>query len=300
MKTKVLLNPFSNRWNAQKRWPEAEAALKSAGIDFELSVSEHPDHLIDLAADAVQAGYTTLVIAGGDGSIGEVVNGAACHWDRKGGFPVTLGIMPMGSANDFVFALGLPLDLQAAAQAIAGGKVKPVDLGQCNERLFLNNSGICLEPYVTTRHERIHWLKGMSRYLVAAVWAIMDKPEWQGDLVWDGGEYKGKLSLASVGNGRRTGGFFMTPHADPFDGKLSLAFGYRSTRLGLFTALPQAFKPDKGNYVELPGMYEVSFTRLKVHLDKPSPAHTDGELFDEWLTDLEYHIFPHAVNILTP
>jgi YegS/Rv2252/BmrU family lipid kinase len=300
MKTKVLLNPFANRWNARKRWPEAEAALKSAGIDFDMSVSEHADHLVDLAADAVQAGFTTLVVAGGDGSVGEVVNGAARYWDRKGQFPVTLGIMPMGSANDFAFALGLPLDLQTAARVIADGSVKPVDLGQCNEKLFLNNSAICLETYVSTRHERIQWLKGMARYLVAALWAIMDKPEWQGELVWDGGEYKGKLSLASVGNGRRTGGFFMTPHADPFDGKLTLAFGYRSTRLGLFTALPQAFKPDKGNYVELPGMVEVNFTRLKVHLDKPSPAHTDGELFDEWVTDLEYRIFPHAVNILTP
>ena len=300
MKTKVLLNPFSNRWNARKRWPEAEAALKSAGIDFDMSVSEHADHLVDLAAHAVQAGFTTLVVAGGDGSVGEVVNGVGRYWDGEGQFPVTLGIMPMGSANDLAFAFGLPLDLQTAAGVIADGRVKPVDLGKCNEKLFLNNSAICIEPYITTLHERIHWLKGMSRYLVAALWAIMDKPEWQGELKWDGGEYKGKLSLASVGNGRRTGGFFMTPHADPFDGKLTLAFGYRSTRFGLFTALPQTFKPDKGNYVELPGMCEVNFTRLKVHLDKPSPAHTDGELFDQWVTDLEYRIFPHAVNILTP
>ena len=299
MKTKVLLNPYSNRWNARARWPEADAALKNAGVDFDLSVSERADHLVDLAADAVKQGFTTIIVAGGDGSIGEVVNGIACSWDGKSKLPATLGILPLGSANDFVFALGLPLDLNEAAKAIAAGKTKSVDLGKCNERLFINNSGLCLEPYVTTKHERIHWIKGIARYLVAAVWAIMDKPEWRGDLKWDGGDFSGPLSLVSIGNGRRTGGFFMTPHADPFDGKLTLAFGYRGTRLGLFGALPRAFKEGEGSYIEMDGMREIHCTRLSVHLDKPSPAHTDGELFGSWLTDLDYQIFPGAAPVLT-
>ena len=53
MTVKVLLNPYSNRWNAQKRWPEAEAALKAAGVAFSLSISEHPGGLLPLAAEAV-------------------------------------------------------------------------------------------------------------------------------------------------------------------------------------------------------------------------------------------------------
>jgi diacylglycerol kinase (ATP) len=298
MKVKVLLNPYSNRWNAQRRWLEAEAALKSAGVDFDLSVSEHPDHLVDLAADSVAKGFSTIVIAGGDGSIGEVVNGIGRDWSGNDKFPAHIGIIPLGSANDFAFALGLPSDLNEAARIIADGKTKFVDLGKCNERFFVNNSALCLEPYVSIKHERIQWIKGIARYLVAAIWAITEKPEWQGELAWDGGEYKGKLSLTAVGNGRRTGGFFMTPHANPFDGKLTLAFGYRGTRLGLLTALPRAFKEDKGNYVEMEEMREVHCTRLHVHLDKPSPAHTDGELFDRWLTDFDYKILPGIVPVL--
>ena len=209
MKTKVLLNPYSNRWNARARWPAADAALKNAGVDFDLSVSERADHLVDLAADAVEQGFTTIIVAGGDGSIGEVVNGIARRWDGKSKFPAALGILPLGSANDFVFALGLPLDLNEAAKAIAAGKTKSVDLGKCNERLFINNSGLCLEPYVTTKHERIHWIKGIARYLVAAVWAIMDKPEWKGNLKWDDGEFSGPLSLVSIGNVHMPGSGFV-------------------------------------------------------------------------------------------
>jgi diacylglycerol kinase (ATP) len=298
MTIKVLLNPYSNRWNAQKRWIEAENALKAAGVDFNLDISERAGDLENLAAKAVSDGFDTVIVAGGDGSIGEVVNGLARQWNPPNRFPAALGLLPMGSANDFAFALGLPLDLQEAARVIAAGKTKRVDLCKCNERLFVNNSGAALEPYVTTKHEQIQWIKGITRYLVAAVWAIMDKPEWQGSVEWDSGEYTGPLSLISVGNGRRTGGFFMTPHADPYDGQLTLAYGYRSTRRGLFAALPRAFKEGEGSYVELPGMCEVNCSRVKIHFDKPSPAHTDGVLFASWLTDLDYRIFPATIPVL--
>jgi diacylglycerol kinase (ATP) len=216
---------------------------------------------------------------------------------RQTAYP-PLGILPTGSANDIAFALGLPTDLHEAARVIAAGNIKQMDLGKLNDRYFVNNSAAGLEPYVTLKHERIQWIKGMARYLVAAVQAILDKPEWNGTVTWDGGEYTGKFSLISVGNGRRTGGFFMTPHADPFDGKLTLAYGYRGTRLGLFQALPRAFNQDKGSYVEMEGMFEFHATRISIHLDKPSPAHTDGELFSEWIQDFEYEILPGCLNII--
>lgn len=301
MKTKVLLNPYSNRWNSQKRWPEAEAALRAADVDFDLTVSERPDQLVDLAADAVQQGFTTLIIAGGDGSIGEIINGATHGWDETSPFKITLGIIPLGTANDLCVNVGIPLDLSAAVQVIARGKTRGMDLGKCNERYFLNNSAAGLEPYVTTKQEKISWLTGIPRYLVAAIQGIMDGPSWNAKLEWDGGSYEGPLSLVSVGNGARTGGvFFMAPHADPFDGKLTFVHGYRSTRMGLFQVLPSAMKPGKGNMVEMDGINEFHCTRLSIHLDKPSPAHTDGEIFDSWVTDLEYKIFPAAVQMLLP
>ena len=68
----------------------------------------------------------------------------------------------------------------------------------------------------------------------------------------------------------------------------------------MFQVLPKAMKPDKGNMVEMEGIHEIHCTHLKFKLDKPSPAHTDGELFDTWITDFEYKIFPAAVPMLMP
>lgn len=300
MIAKVILNPYSNRWNSQKRWPEAESALKAAAVEYDLAVSEKKGGIVELAEQAVRESFSPIIVAGGDGTIGDAANGLMRAARSTNGELPPLGIMPTGSANDLVYALGLPTDLNEAAKVIAAGKTKAMDLGKLNDRYFINNSAAGLEPYVTIKHEKIHWIKGMARYLVAAVQAIMDQPEWQGTVSWDGGEYQGKFSLISVGNGRRTGGFFMTPHADPFDGKLTLAYGYRDTRLGLFQALPRAFNEDKGSYVEMEGMHEVHATRISIHLDKPSPAHTDGELLPIWIQDFEYEILPKCLNILLP
>lgn len=300
MTAKVILNPHSNRWNAQARWPQAEAALKAAGVDFELVISDRKGGITALAEQAARDGFSPIIAAGGDGTIGETVNGMLLAAGSPQNLSIPLGVIPLGSANDLAFNVGLPTDLNEAAKVIAGGKLRGIDLCKCNERYFINNSACGLEPYVTTKHEAIHWIKGMSRYLVAAVQAIMDKPEWIGEVKWDDGSYEGPLSLVSIGNGRRTGGFFMTPHADPFDGRLTLAFGYRATRLGMFLVLPKAFNEDKGSYVELDGMRELHSTRVSIRLDRPSYAHTDGELFPSQVQTLEYEIFPGKLNIFLP
>jgi diacylglycerol kinase (ATP) len=300
MTARVILNPYSNRWNSQKRWPETEAALKDAGVEFDVAFSEHKGHIRELAEQATREGCSPIIVAGGDGSLGDALNGlakAAASEDSPLG---PLGIMPTGSANDLGYALSLPTDLREAARIIARGKIRAMDIGKLNDRYFINNSAAGLEPYTTTKHEKIRWIKGMGRYLVAAVQAILDKPEWQGHVKWDDGEYTGKLSFISIGNGKRSGGFFMTPHADPFDGKLTFAFGHRSTRMGMFLALPKAFNEDKGSYVELEGMHEIHTTRASLHLDSPSPAHTDGEILPQWIKDFEYQIQPKRLNIIVP
>lgn len=301
MTAKVILNPYSNRWNAKERWPQVEAALSAANIEYELDISGHKGNIVELAEKAARENFSPLIIAGGDGSIGDMVNGLA---RAAGSMDVPLGpigIMPVGSANDLVHNLGIPADLHDAAKVIASGNTRTIDVCQLNDRYFVNNSAIGLEPYITTKQERIQWIKGIARYLVAAILGIMDKQEWNVKIEWDGGAYEGLLSLASVGNTALTGGvFYMTPHADPFDGKLTFVYGYRPTRLGMFQALPRTMKQGEGSYVEMDGIHEIHSTHVSFHLDRLTPAHTDGELLPEWGQDFEYKIFPKRLHVLVP
>jgi diacylglycerol kinase (ATP) len=176
-----------------------------------------------------------------------------------------------------------------------------MDIGSVNGLYFANNSAIGLEPYITLVQQRITWIKGMLRYLVAAMVGIMDKPLWSAEITWEDGQYKGEIILVTVGNGARTGGvFYMAPHADLFDGKLTFVHGLRRTRHEMFAVLPKTMKRGQGNYVETKDIHEENSSWIKIHVDSPTPAHIDGEIFSEAIQDLDYHIHPGRLQILTP
>jgi len=298
MTAKVILNPYANRWNAHERWPAAREALRQAGVLFEVAVSEHPKQTIDLATRAAEAGFSPIIAAGGDGTVGDVLNGIAkARGEKNWGI---VGILPLGTGNDLAHNLGIPLSLPDAARLIAAGKHRRLDVCKVNETYFLNNSAAGLEPYVTQKQVKIGWLKGIPRYLLAALQAILEHPTWKASLEWQGGQYQGPLSLVSVGNGARTGGlFYMTPAADPSDGLLTFTFGYRATRLATFAALPKTLSP-QGGFVTSPGIQQIHAPWLNLRLSRPSPVHADGELFPEPLTELHYSVLPARISLLAP
>jgi len=301
MPAKVILNPYSNRWNAEKRRPEAEAALQAAGIDYELVVSPNLGGPVDLARQAVQDGFSPIIAAGGDGTVGDVVHGMALGVGDEKVQLGPLGILPLGTANDLAWKLGVPLDLSAAARLIASGRSRAMDVGKVNDRHFVNNSAVGIESYIGRLQEDITWISGVPRYLVAALKGIMDKPAWEGTIEWDGGSYQGPLSIVTVGNGSRSGGMFhMIPHADPTDGVLTLVYTFKKTRRAMLYALMRILRPEKGNYVEMDDVHEHDFTRLKVRLESPSPVHTDGEITYESIQELEYRIQPGRLRVFAP
>ena len=229
MPAKVILNPYAARWDAQKRLPEVENALRQAGIEYELVLTEHPGHGIELAEKAVREGFNPIISAGGDGSNGDVLNGMQNA--RQGNALKPFGVLPLGTANDLVVNLGLPKELPAAANCIAAGNTRPIDLGKVNDWVFANNSAVGLEPVVTIYNIRMVRLRGILRYIVAALRAINQKPAWNMALEWDDGSYEGPVSLVSVGNCPLTGGVFrMAPAADPTDGLLTFVYGYAPSR----------------------------------------------------------------------
>jgi diacylglycerol kinase (ATP) len=299
MVAKVILNPYANRWKARSDWPLVKTALDQAGVMFELAVSEHPGQLTDLAYQAARQGCSPILIAGGDGTIGEVINGLVKAVQAPADSIGPVGIIPLGTANDFACNLGLPLEIHEAINRISTGRTRLVDICQVNEFVFVNNAALGLEPTVTVIQQEMVWAKGILRYLLAAVRAILRNPKWQAHLEWEGGSYHGPVSLVTVGNGPRTGGlFYMTPHADPADGYLTFVHAYRKNRLEMFLTLPRTMKPGVGSYVEMEGVFELHSPWLMVHLESPSPAHADGEIFSHAIQDIEYRVLPGRLRLL--
>jgi diacylglycerol kinase (ATP) len=296
MTARVILNPYSGRWKARQRWPEAETALRAAGIEFDMVETTGPGDGIPQAEAAARQGFSPIIAAGGDGAISEVVNGLYRADPQAVLGP--LGVLPLGTANDLAVNLGLPLDINEAARVIAAGKTRRIDLIQANEWVFDNNSAVGLEPVVTLYNIRMVRLKGVVRYLVAALRAIWSEPKWTVKLAWDDGRYEGPASLVTVGNCAITGGLFhMAPAADPADGKITFVFGYAPNRWKMLGLLPRTIN---GSYVKDPAIHQHHTTRLDIELTPSSPIQVDGEIRSEALNQVTYQALAGKLEIFTP
>ena len=310
MPIQVILNPYAGRWRAQKRIPQVHAALRAAGIDYRFVVTQGPRHATALAAQAVKDGFQAVIAAGGDGTIGEVVNGLAQAAPAGAPLPVPFGVLPLGSANDLAVNLGLPLDLNQAAVSFTAGKTRQIDLGQVTYTsdgdgavtcVFANNSAVGLEPSITLIQQKITFLNGSLRYLLATLIGVFQAPHWDAQLEWEGGSYAGPVSLVTVGNNPLTGGlFYMTPHADPADGRLTFVYGYMRTRRQILRLLPRTMKPGAGSYVEHPAIHEVHSPWLRICTQSPTPLHADGEIQHPALRQVEYRIRPGNLAVIIP
>ncbi len=301
MKPIIILNPYSNRWKAKENKVVIEKVLASKGVPIEIVETNAPGHAIELASQAVQDGYGPIIGAGGDGTLSEVLNGMM-KADRESDQPIgPFGILPIGTANDLADQLVIPREIEQAIDVILGGKTRRIDLAKVNDRYFVNNAGLGLEPYITLLQARMKRLQGVPRYLAAAFQGIMHHPTWNMHLEWEGGQYSGPISLISIGNWARTGGVFYTvPHAAPDDGQLTFIYGYIATRLKTLRAMPMIMKPHQGNISEHPSVYEFNTPWLKVRSETPTPAHADGEVFTEGIHEIEFRILPAKLEVIIP
>jgi YegS/Rv2252/BmrU family lipid kinase len=308
MTAKIILNPYAGRWKGLQNRGKIENIMKSLDMDFDLVMTEAPNHGTELAFQAVKSGFSPIISAGGDGSYSEVMNGIVLAAQELEAEPTPMGLLPLGTANDLMINLGLPMDILDAAKIIAAGSSHRIDLGEVSawdisgknqkKRYFDNNSAIGLEPTITLIQQRISWLRGTIRYLVATLIGVIKNPQWNIHLHWDDGEYHGPATLVTVGNNPLTGGvFYMAPHADPFDGILDCVYGSVASRISILRILPRTMKPSEGNYVEHPSIHEIKLSWLKIHTDFPTPLHADGEIQFEATQDIEYHILKEYLPI---
>jgi diacylglycerol kinase (ATP) len=293
---KIIVNPYAGRWKAKAAIPEIRRTWDALRAEYDLVVTEGPGHGIDLAREAARAGFNPVVAAGGDGSISEVLNGLLQAAGKQE--PVSMGVIPLGSADDFADMVGLAKGVESASRAILAGRTRALDVGCVNGRYFDNNSAVGLEPMVTLTQAAMKRLKGTPRYILAAFKTILSHEPWHMQLTWDDGSYEGPITLVSVGNTKRTGGaFWMTPRAEPDDGYLDFVFGGEMGRLKLVRLLPTTFN---GSHVDRPEVTYERTTRLTIDSERPTPIQADGEVFDLAATHIEYSLLPGRLHVIVP
>ncbi len=293
-RVKVILNPYGGRLDAHAKTALVEQALQTAGLDYHLELTQYAGHAIELARQAADEGWPVVVAAGGDGTIHGVINGLL--QSARKNQTATLGIIPMGTANDLADALNLPREAAAACQRIAADNSRVIDVGTVNGQYFSNNSALGLEPMVTINHEQMRRVKGNLRYLLAALKSIIEAKPWQMRLVWDDGAYEGPVTLISVGNSHRTGGlFYMTPYALLDDGLLDFVYDTGLTRWQMFRLLPQTLK---GNHIHHPRVRYLRSRSIAITASPGTPIQADGEVIDRAATEINYAIIANKLRVI--
>jgi diacylglycerol kinase family enzyme len=295
MAISVLLNRGGG---ALSRDPElagrVEKALKDAGLDIEVELLSGGDCAVRCRA-ITERGDEMVIVGGGDGTISAAASAVI-------GSETLLGILPLGTLNHFARDLGIPTDLDEAARLIASRKDRKVDVGEMNERVFINNSAIGLYPLMVVDRDLQRKRLGRSKrvaMIVASLRTLVRFSHHRLTLTVNE-EQTGRVDtpLLFVGNNDYRidiGGPGTRQRLD--EGELSIFVLRKKTRRGLLAATVRAFfgRSRTDDMVRLEGV-----ERLRVSLRRPLVAVSlDGEVVRAE-PPLEYKIRKRALRVIAP
>jgi YegS/Rv2252/BmrU family lipid kinase len=297
----LIFNPMADRGRSGQRASDLRALLADHG-GVEWHGTEYPAHASEIAAQAADRGFETVVALGGDGTVHEVVNGLMrIPPERR----PRLGIVPIGSGNDFAYAVGLPLNPEQAVQRLFAGGERRADValirdGSGRSEYFNNTAGIGFDGAINIRTRKVKFVTGFLMYLTGTLQSIalnFDAPHLR--VEYDGGTLDQRLLMLTVGNGpREGGGFVTTPAAKVDDGLLDFVYIAPVSRLRLLQLLPKVMN---ATHVREPDVHLATTTRLAITSDRALPIHIDGELFAPYeanVTRVEIEVIPAALRVV--
>src|SRR4051812_38573138 len=226
-----------------------------------------------VAADAARRGVDVVAAAGGDGTVNEVVNGLD-------GYDVPLGIIPVGTANDFAKQVGIPGDADHAMDVILQRKPRRLDTASLNGRRFLNVStgGIGAEATAETPAEVKESLGSMA-YAITGMRKFADLRPYHGRFHGDGFHYEGEFLMFAVGLTRSTGGGTMvTPMASATDGLLDLCIVEGMSR-GEFARMVLRVK--RGEHLGQEGVHYAQVRAVTIEARDSISVNVDGEMSND-------------------
>lgn len=300
---KIILNPVAGRYAGRAARPVIEEFLQSQAVDYEITETEGIGHAIQIAEQAARSGIPVVAAVGGDGTANEVINGLMQA--KVAGFAESkLAVLPVGSGNDFSYAVNIPPDLPDSLPLLINQRSTRIDIGKVTGgfypqgRYFGNGVGIGFDAVVGFQAAKIKWLRGFSAYILATLQTVFlyyKAPSVH--LEYSGFAVDKKLLMISIMNGKRLGGgFYVTPDADQSDGLLDLCIAPGVTRTRIFGLIPHYLK---GTQASQPEISTAQTVKISIQAASGTlPAHADGETICFEGDRLEIEVIPNALEVI--
>jgi YegS/Rv2252/BmrU family lipid kinase len=290
----VILNPHAGSGRGKKDRSEILKRLHKSDFQFELAVSEFPKHTIQLTIQAIEQGFRNLIVAGGDGTLNEAVNGIflqkTCPPEE-----ITIGMVPVGTGNDWIKTFGIPNDYKAAVKVLRHRKTMRQDVGRIifgengTSRIcyFANMAGFGFDAMVAERTNRLKdkGRKGISLYLQALGSSFLKYQTCKTHVVIDGQEIDELIFSTSVGIGKFNGGGMMqAPAAIPDNGLFQVTI---IRKIGLFGILRNLAGLYSGEFIKDHRVSTHQARNISISSARNIAGEADGEILGDNKFEIE-------------
>jgi diacylglycerol kinase (ATP) len=298
MKTRLIVNPVSGADAAPDYLPAMNERLREAFGQVDIVMTVAAGDAADLARRSVEEGYERLFVAGGDGTLNEVLNGVA---GVAGGLGrITFGLIPLGTGNDFAAALGLPEDVEQAVATLVAGRTIEADVGVLNDRYFVNvSAGGFIAEVSDAVNPQLKTVAGKLAYLIGGAQVLLEYEPARACLratLEDGREIAREtgVQMFAVCNSRLVGGGRpIAPGALINDGALDVCVVEAVPTLEFVRLLGSV---SGGDHIEDERVAYFRAREVSFIFDRTIKVNTDGEVLEA--EECRYRVLPRAARFL--
>lgn len=299
----LILNPHAGGGKGQKDKNEIINLLKVNGLECKMHVSEFPKHIISITSELIKSGHRKIIMAGGDGSLNEVVNGI---FGQTGVSPneITVAMIPVGVGNDWIKTFGIPNNYNKAIKRIVKEKTIRQDVGKISYDengkpaicFFANMAGFGFDAMVA---EKANILKNKGRsgilvYLQSLISSFIHFQISKTRMKIDQAEIEELIFSTSIGIGKYNGGGMMqAPGAVPNNGVFQVTV---IRKIGVFGILRNIVGLYNGKFINDYRVSSYSAKHIKITSERNIAGEADGEILGNHSFEIE--IIPQKLNVV--
>ncbi|TWG29343.1 diacylglycerol kinase [Geobacillus sp. C56-T2] len=272
-RARIIYNPTSGREQFRRHLPDVLVQLEKAGYETSCHATEGPGDATKAARQAVEREFDLVIAAGGDGTINEVVNGLAHQPYRP-----KLGVIPVGTTNDFARAISVPRTIEGACEVVTTGEPVAIDIGcvtnEDKTRYFINIAGGGRLTELTYEvPSKLKTMLGQLAYYLKGMEMLPSIRATEASIEYDGKLFEGEIMMFLVSLTNSVGGFEkLAPDSSLNDGLFDLII-VKKTNLAEFVRLVTLAA--RGEHINDPHIIYTKANRVKVR--SPMQLNLDGE-----------------------
>lgn len=271
-RARIIYNPTSGREAFKKQLPEVLQKFEIAGYETSCHATTCEGDAIQAARDAGERGFDLVIAAGGDGTVNEVVNGLADLEKRP-----QLGVIPVGTTNDFARAIGIPRDnILTAVDSILAGEARAIDIGRVNGHYFVNIAGGGRLTELTYEvPSKLKTVLGQLAYYLKGIEMLPSIRPAEVEIEYDGKLFKGEIMLFLVSLTNSVGGFEkLAPDSKLNDGMFDLLILKKANLADFIRVASLALR---GEHISDSNIIYTTANRVKVTSAQKMQLNLDGE-----------------------